>query len=858
MTAMPHLRHVLKRDGRVVPYEREKIIQAMHKAFIQMDEPISEQDLAQLADQIEAGFHQAHQLSVESIQDQVELALMEAEHYRVAKAYIIYREERRRKRGVRSQIAHFFPELPELEGVLIEIENDFDDESYALRPLYHKFLSFYKEGRSVDERLDLLIKAAIELTDEEATRWEFIAGRFYGLRFQRRLNQAWEKLLQDRQSELKVEQLSFAQKVAIMEELGLYGDAVRKTYSEAELAEAASWLDPERERCLNYSGYDLLVSRYVIHNHQHVPLESVQEMFLGIALFLAIPEKEAKSRLNWARRFYDRLSLLEITMATPTLSNARKPFHQLSSCFIDTVPDSLRGIYRSISQFANVSKFGGGMGLYFGKVRAQGSAIRGFDGAAGGVIRWIRLANDTAVAVDQLGVRQGAVACYLDVWHRDLPEFLALRTNNGDDRMKAHDVFPAVCYPDYFWQQVESNLNGNWALICPHDVLRHKGYSLEDYYGEAWTERYLDCVNDPAITKRWIPLRELVRLIIKSAVETGTPFAFNRDIVNRANPNRDKGIIYCSNLCTEIAQNMSPAEEISEEIITEDGDTVIVNRTRPGEFVVCNLASLNLGRLDVDNAAAMEEAVTTAIRALDNVIELNFYPVPDAEVNNRRYRPLGLGVSGYHHLLAKRKVNWESQAHLDLVDRVFEDINFYAIQASNQIAKEKGAYPLFGGSLWETGQYFEDRHYQSERWQALRQSVATHGLRNGYLLAVAPTSSISIVAGTTPGIDPVLNRFYYDEKKNGLIPRVAPDLSPENYWFYKPGHQIDQSWSVRACGVRGRHIDQAQSFNLYITNDYTFRQILALYLEAYHEGVKTIYYVRSKSLEIEACESCAV
>ncbi|MDY3052470.1 MAG: ribonucleoside-diphosphate reductase subunit alpha [Ndongobacter sp.] len=850
---------VRKRDGRIVAYEREKIIRAMAKAFTQMGTPAEEIELVRLVEIVEARLEREQNWGVELIQDLVEQALMEEGYFKVAKSYILYREERRKKREIRGELCAYFPELDELDEVLLAIEREYPQEPYQLTLLLRKFQSFYKDDRNLEERLNLLIKAAIELTDEEATRWEFIAARFYGIFFRRRLKAAWRDQIRagkvagitDPETEL-----DFYERLCAMRAEGLYGDEVPDAYTREELAEAASWMDPERENLLNYSGYDLLVSRYVIHTHKHVPLESVQEMFLGIALFLAIPERE--KRLYWARRFYDMLSLLQVTMATPTLANARKPFHQLSSCFIDTVPDDLRGIYRSISNFANVSKYGGGMGLYFGKVRAQGSTIRGFEGAAGGVVRWIRLANDTAVAVDQLGVRQGAVACYLDVWHKDIPEFLNLRTNNGDDRMKAHDVFPAVCYPDYFWQQVETNLNGDWALLCPHEVLSKKGYALEDFWGAEWTERYLECVADPSISKRWIPLKELVRLIIKSAVETGTPFAFNRDAVNRANPNRDKGVIYCSNLCTEIAQNMAPSEELSEEVVTEDGDIVVVTRIRPGDYVVCNLASLNLGRIDVNDFEQLRWVTTSVVRALDNVIALNFFPVADAEVNNGRYRPIGLGISGYHHMLAENRIMWESEAHLKFVDRVFEDINYCAIEASRQNAAEKGAYPYFEGSLWQTGAYFTERGYESERWRRLKEEVARDGLRNGYLLAVAPTSSTSIVAGTSPGIDPIMNRFYYDEKKNGLIPRVAPDLSMENYWYYKGAHHIDQMWSIRACGVRTRHIDQAQSMNLYITNDYTFRQILNLYLAAYHEGVKTIYYIRSKSLEVEECTSCAL
>ena len=559
----------------------------------------------------------------------------------------------------------------------------------------------------------------------------------------------------------------------------------------------------------------------------------------------------------WVRRIYDLLSKLEVTMATPTLSNSRKPSHQLSSCFIDTIPDSLDGIYRSLDNFSQVSKFGGGMGMYFGKVRATGGNIRGFKGVAGGVIRWMRLVNDTAVAVDQLGMRQGAVAVYLDVWHKDLPEFLQLRTNNGDDRMKAHDIFPAICYPDLFWKMAEEDMNQNWSLFCPNEIMRIKGYCLEDCYGEEWERKYLDCVNDQRLSRRVISIKDIVRLILRSAVETGTPFTFNRDTVNRANPNGHKGMIYCSNLCTEIAQNMAPIETVSKEVETKDGDTVVVTTTRPGEFVVCNLASLSLGRLPLEDEEKMREKVATVVRALDNVINLNFYPVPYAQLTNQRYRSIGLGISGYHHALAKRHIKWESEEHLEFMDKVFETINRAAILASSNLAKEKGSYQFFEGSDWQTGVYFDKRGYDSAEWQDVRKTVALQGMRNAYLLAVAPTSSTSIIAGTTAGLDPIMKRFFLEEKKGSMLPRVAPELSDETYWMYKSAYLINQKWSVRASGVRQRHIDQAQSMNLYITNDFTMRQILDLYLLAWKEGVKTIYYVRSKSLEVEECESCS-
>lgn len=742
-------------------------------------------------------------------------------------------------------ILEYFKEVPELEGVLKGIQKDWGFAPYDLEHLSVKFTGFCKKNMSLGERFEALIQAAVELTTQEAPNWEYIGARLSMLRYETRLKEELERR--------KLE--SFYDKICFLTEDGLYGNYILENYKKEEIDRYESYMVQSRNHLFNYSGLELLLNRYVIRSRQNAPLESPQEMFLGIAMHLAMLEKD--DRDTWVKRFYDMLSTLKVTMATPTLSNARKPYHQLSSCFIDTVPDSLDGIYRSIDSFAKVSKFGGGMGLYFGKVRAAGSAIRGFKGAAGGVIRWIKLANDTAVAVDQLGVRQGAVAVYLDVWHKDLPEFLTLRTNNGDDRMKAHDVFPAVCYPNLFWKQAKENIDGDWYLMCPHEILTIKGWALEDSYGAQWEERYLDCVNDSRIHKRIIPIKDIIRLVLKSAVETGTPFTFNRDIVNEANPNSHSGIIYCSNLCTEIAQNMSGVEQVDQQIQTVDGETVVVTVTKPGDFVVCNLASLSLGNIDLKDTKELTELTRNAVRALDNVIDLNFFPVPYAKVTNLRYRPVGLGVSGYHHMLAKNGISWESEEHLEFADKVFEAINYAAIEASCDFAGEKGRYGLYEGSEWQTGAYFDKRGYCSEKWKCLREKVAARGMRNGWLIAIAPTSSTSMIAGTTAGLDPVMNRYYLEEKKNGLVPRVAPDLTPETFWKYKNAHYIDQRWSIRAAGVRQRHVDQAQSMNLYITNDHTLRQVLELYILAWEKGVKTIYYVRSKSLEVDECEACS-
>ena len=836
---------IIKRNGNVEQYDKKKIAVAIQKSFASVGTEIKIVLIDEMVGAVEQ-FIEAHSdmRNVESIQDQVEKTLMQNGFYDEAKSYILFRFQRtERRNAINSIVADAEDEA--LKPILKKISSDYTSVEYSLLLLSDKFKSFCKDDMKQADKLSALVKAAVEMTTQEAPNWEFIAARLLSYKLNCSIA-AFEE---------SVSVHSFYDKLRYLTDERLYGEYILASYSPEEIAQAATFIKEERNDLLNYSGLDLLMKRYLIRTYNNKPIESIQEMYLGIALHLAINEKE--DRMLWVQKFYDILSKLEVTMATPTLSNARKPFHQLSSCFIDTVPDSLEGIYRSLDNFAQVSKFGGGMGMYFGKVRAAGGKIRGFKGAAGGVIRWMKLVNDTAVAVDQLGMRQGAVAVYLDVWHKDLPEFLQLRTNNGDDRMKAHDIFPAVCYPDLFWKMAQEDINQPWHLFCPNEILSIKGYCLEDYYGEEWEKRYIDCVNDARLTRRTLSVKDIVRLVLRSAVETGTPFTFNRDHVNRANPNGHKGMIYCSNLCTEIAQNMSEIESVSTEVKTDDGDTVVVRASKPGDFVVCNLASLSLGHLPLENESELTDVVRTVVRALDNVIDINFYPLPYAQITNQRYRSLGLGVSGYHHALAVRGIKWESQEHLDFVDKVFETINRAAVEASSDIAKQKGSYKYFEGSDWQTGEYFTKRGYTSPEWNALAAKVKEQGMRNAYLLAIAPTSSTSIIAGTTAGTDPVMQRFFLEEKKGAMLPRVAPELSDRTFWVYKSAYHIDQQWTVRAAGVRQRHIDQAQSQNLYITNDFSMRQLLELYLLAWRSGVKTIYYVRSKSLEVEECESCA-
>ena len=739
-----------------------------------------------------------------------------------------------------------------LNELCIDAVSSIKDEEgvYSENKLLEALNLIIRDGMSEKHIRKSLIQVALELTTDMEPNWQFAASKIYTYEL---YDEVRENRGLNSSEDLYKNYYDF---ISQLTDRGLYGKYILDNYTKEDILELEKTIKPERDFLFNYSGINLLAKRYLVQDYNRNPVELPQQMFMGIAMHLAIPEDKSK-RVYWAKRFYDVLSSLKATMATPTMSNARKPFYQLSSCFIDTVEDSLEGIYKSLDNFAQVSKFGGGMGIYMGKVRALGSSIRGFKGASGGIIPWVKLFNDTAVAVDQLGVRNGSVAIWLDAWHKDIPEFLQIRTNNGDDRKKAHDVFPGLCYPDLFWKLAENNIDSDWYMMCPHEIKEIKGYSLEDFYGDEWEEKYYECVNDERIEKRVMSVKDIVRLIIKSAAETGAPFAFYRDTVNKMNPNKHNGIIYSSNLCTEIMQNMSPMEINKSEIINEDGSCIVTQNIIPGDFVVCNLSSVVLGNIDVCSEEEVEYVVETQIRAMDNVIDLNYYSVPFAEVTNKKYRAIGLGTSGYHHMLANNRIHWTEEKHKDFADEVYERINYYAVKASMKIAKEKGAYNLFKESDWDNGDYFELRGYKDEKWCALRKEIKENGMRNGYLLAVAPNGSTATIAGTSEGIAPVMARFYLEEKKGSIIPKTAPNLNDDNYWYYNPAYNIDQAWSVQMNGIRQRHIDQGQSFNLYITNNYTMRQIMNLYIEACKCGVKSIYYVRSKSLEVTECESCS-
>ncbi|MBM7554311.1 ribonucleoside-diphosphate reductase subunit alpha [Thalassobacillus pellis] len=693
-----------------------------------------------------------------------------------------------------------------------------------------------------------LILEALSLMDETSPDWTYIASQL-------ELERLYKASAENRQTSRAYD--NFYNLLERLMEEGIYTTDLLKYYNEEEIGRLGKCLKPEKDNLFTYIGLKTLADRYLAKSKQGDVFELPQERFMIIAMTLMKEESEQK-RIDLVLEAYWALSNLYMTVATPTLANAGKTYGQLSSCFIDTIDDSLQSIFDSNTDIANLSKHGGGIGVYLGKIRSRGSDIKGFKGVSSGVLPWMKQLNNTAVSVDQLGQRQGAIAVYLDVWHKDIFSFLDSRLNNGDERQRTHDIFSGVCIPDIFMEAVEKR--EDWYLFDPHEVRSVMGFSLEDYYDEekgqgTFREKYEACRQHPALTKETVPAIEIMKRIMVSQLETGTPYMFYRDEVNRMNPNSHAGMVYCSNLCTEITQNQSPTVE--EQQYVEDGKIHITRA--PGDFVVCNLSSINLGKAVPENV--LERLIPIQVRMLDNVIEQNTIPVAQAKLTNQKYRGIGLGTFGWAHLLAKKQIKWESEEAVEYTHDVYEEIAYYTIRASMELAREKGSYPVFKGSDWETGEYFSRRKLSaggSFDWKDLQKEVSKNGLRNGYLMAVAPNSSTSLIAGSTASIDPIFKKFYSEEKKDYKIPVTAPELSPKNYWYYKAGHEIDQHTSIEQNSARQKYIDQSISFNFYVRNSIKAKELLDLHLHAWKSGLKTTYYTRSTSSQQDfECESCS-
>ena len=745
----------------------------------------------------------------------------------------------------------------QLDMLSKDFESQLDMDKFKKR--FTKWLD-RKSDASEEQTSKKLIQLALESVDIDAPDWTFVAAR-----------ELLNTMYRDARANRGYEGRSYGPFYELIQELSqqhegqrypVYKPELLDSYTKAEIEELGSVIDSEKDKLFSYIGIYLLNDRYLARPTKDKVYELPQERFMIIAMEIMRLEK-TEHRLQLVKEAYWAMSNLYMTVATPTLSNAGKTHGQLSSCFIDAIEDSIDGIYQSNYDAAKVSKFGGGVGLYVGKIRSLGSDIRGFSGNSSGTTPWIRLFNQTAVSVDQLGQRKGAIAIYLDAWHKDIMSFLDLKTQNGDDRLKAHDIFTGVCIPDLFMEAVRDRKE--WYLFDPHTVKQTLGFSLEDFYDEkkgegSFRDHYTLAVEAaengllPGYSFEKIKAMDIMKGIMISQLEEGVPYMFYRDEVNRKNPNKHKGMIYCSNLCTEIAQNLSPST-ITDEYETEDGDVVVVRKS--GDFVVCNLSSINLPR--AVNGDVLERLIPIQIRMLDNVIDVNTLPVKQASISNKRYRSIGLGTFGWHHLLATQNIYWESDEAVQYADTLYEKIAYLTIKASNELAKEKGTYPYFEGSDWHTGEYFHLRDYTAPKWLELKEDVQQHGTRNGYLMAIAPNSSTAKIGHSTDGIDPLYEIEFYEEKKNFKFKVTAPGLTPNTYEYYKKTRfHLDQKESIRQNAARQRHIDQAISFNLYVQNTIKAKVLLDIHLTAWESGLKSTYYLRSTSSEYDnACESCS-
>lgn len=728
----------------------------------------------------------------------------------------------------------------------------------------------FRDKITTEEIQQTLIRTAVDKIDVDRPNWTFVAARLF-------LYDLYHKVS------------GFTGYIHLREyfEKGeKEGRIIKGLRDNYDLDDLNEYIKPQRDLQFTYLGIKTLYDRYLLKDKNGKPIELPQHMFMAVAMFLAQNELDSQ---GWAKKFYDILSKFEVMAATPTLSNARTPRHQLSSCYIGSSPDNIEGIFDGYKEMALLSKYGGGIGWDWTKVRGMGSFIDGHKNAAGGIVPFLKITNDIAIAVDQLGTRKGAIAVYIEPWHIDILDFIDLKKNSGEERRRAHDLFPALWINDLFMKRVEKD--EVWTLFDPYET-----QDLTDVWGEEFEKRYIEYEKKEGIIKEKIKAKELWKKILLSYFETGNPFLCFKDNANRCNPNSHRGIIRSSNLCTEIFQNTEPNYykirvkfEDGTVIYFDENDEVevdggIVKKAKKitsldsintkrvfivdkekidGDTAVCNLASVNLSK--VNTKEDIERVVPIAIRMLDNVIDLNFYPLEKVKKTNLKTRAIGLGVMGEAQMLAEQEIEWGSDEHFQKIDEIMEAISYNAIKASSNLAIEKGKYPEFNGSSWSQGIMPIDVANKEAKkltpnrgglfgyiydWNSLREKVKKDGMRNGYLMAIAPTSSISILTGTTQTIEPVYKRKWFEENLSGLIPVVVPNLNIKTWKYYAPAYDLDQKILIKAASVRQKWIDQGQSTNIFIRLDKASGKYLhEIYMLAWKLGLKSTYYLRSQSPE---------
>ncbi len=877
---------VIKRNGTVVPYNDSKISVAITKAFLAVEGGTAaassriHETVAKLTEQVSATFKRrmpsGGTIHIEDIQDQVELSLMRAGEHKIARDYVIYREEHARARAEKVEAEpavepHMGIHVTQSDGSRVPLDinriNTIVAEACA-------DLADVSEAEIIDEALKNLYDG---VSQEELSTSLVITARTL-IEKEPNYSYAAARLLLD---DLRAEALSFlgvadnatqadmatyyAQALPVYIQRGIELELLAPNLAEFDLAAIAGALQPERDLQFTYLGLQTLYDRYFIHSDE-TRIELPQIFFMRVAMGLATEEDNPTER---AIEFYRLLSSFDYMSSTPTLFNAGTLRPQLSSCYLTTVPDDLHGIYGAIQDNAMLSKFAGGLGNDWTPVRALGAYIKGTNGKSQGVVPFLKVVNDTAVAVNQGGKRKGAVCSYLETWHMDIEEFVELRKNTGDDRRRTHDMNTANWIPDLFMKRVFDG--GDWTLFSPNDVP-----DLHDLYGEAFETRYKEyeamAASGELKLYKTIPAENLWRKMLGMLFETGHPWVTFKDPCNLRSPQQHVGVVHSSNLCTEITLNTSANDEIA----------------------VCNLGSVNLAQHIGENGldlSKLEQTVTTAVRMLDNVIDINYYSVDTAEASNMRHRPVGLGLMGFQDALYKQHIAYGSDDAVAFADSSMEAISYYAIQASSALAEERGAYSTFEGSLWSQGilpvdslknmvkvrgeSYIEVDTSETMDWDNLRSRVKEKGMRNSNVMAIAPTATIANITGVSQSIEPTYQNLYVKSNLSGEFTVVNPylihDLKDRGLWdtvmvndlkyydgsvqsidrvpddlkaIYATAFEVEPRWIVDAASRRQKWIDQAQSLNLYINNA-SGKKLDVTYRMAWFRGLKTTYYLRS-------------
>ncbi|GBD55077.1 ribonucleoside-diphosphate reductase subunit alpha [Microcystis aeruginosa NIES-298] len=692
-----------------------------------------------------------------------------------------------------------------------------------------------RDGITTREIQDNLINCALEMCSPEEPDWRYVAGRLH-------IWSLWKDTLVVRGYQYG----NYEKTVKTQVKNRLYDERIL-IYSEAELKEAGSWINPDWDIDYDYAGALLITSRYLLKN------ELPQEALLTCSLLLATVEEPA-NRLPWAKKFYQAIAQRKISLATPILANLRTPKGSLTSCFILSIDDSLESIFSEITNAARISKNGGGVGVNVSRIRSTGSWVMGKANASGGIIPWIKLLNDTAIAVNQGGRRAGAVTIGVDIWHLDVPEFLEMQTENGDQRRKAYDVFPQLVITDEFMRRVITK--AEWTLVDPYEVRTKLGIELAELWGEEFEEAYRLVeanLDKEVLLYKKINARDLFKSIMRSQVETGMPYIAFKDTINRANPNKHDGYIPGVNLCTESFSNVTPDKTAH----------------------CCNLVSLNLANIDKEE---IESNCQIAVRILDNTIDITNPPFDNAKNHNDKYRTIGVGAMGLADWLAKRKLSYNNRSE---ISNLFEEIGYWCTYSSMELAKERGAYQAFLGSEWSQGkligakpvEWFLTNAVQPQRWQQLAEDIQRFGIRNSHITAIAPNTSSSLVQGCTASVLPVYSRFFYDKWAKGTVP-IAPPFIEEAFWFYPENKNLEQQQVVKAIATMQEWIDTGISMELLFNLNegvyfpaepnrcLTAKDIFDTLIMAWELGCKAIYYVRTVQKDNfresdDSCSSCA-